>query len=464
MSNWRLGYAATEKIQRVRPESTDEELNNPHRGWVTFQRFLGDPLQFDNSWHDDLGPVTFPKGVKTKHYKGDLPSTVTYCRWPWGVLEPEKGKFRFDIIEKTLQTAKKRGQTVQMRTQPFVHSDLPKWFLRSGVKYQVQGATGNFQSSQVIEPDSNDPKYIKNWSEHISQFGKHFDGDPRLESFDVSYAGRFGECGGNATPKTAAKLVDAYRSAFKKTTLLSMISTEGCRYASTLKSRQFGWRGDGFIDIKNKGKGCVPDGLNWNHMWDVFPFDIYEYGVAETWKTAPMTMEPYATIHHCFKNGWEIDWLLEHCLKYHPTIFMNKSTVIPPRWHSKVAVFAKKLGYRFYLHLMTLPLSVKGGEKINISVAIDNKGVAPIYRPYKFALKFSQGKKEEIVEFKEDIRRWLPDYSTFRENIVFPQGFNHGEVKVACGIVNDRSEPVVKLAIKKVDIKGWHALTSMDVE
>jgi len=460
-TSWRAGFAATEKMQRVRPESTEEELSNPHRGWATFQRFLGDPLQFDNSWHDDWGPVVFPNGVpKRKHYKGDLPSTVAYCRWPWGVLEPEKGKIRYDIIEKTLQTAEKRGQTVQIRTEPFVHADFPEWFLKAGIKFKE---IGTYNGKSVVEPDFNEPVYIKNWSEHIKALGKKFDGDPRLESFDVSYAGRFGEMGGNATYRSSAKLVDAYRSAFKKTTLLSMISTEGCRYASTLKSAQFGWRGDGFMDIKNKGKGFVPDGLGWNHMWDVFPSDIYEYGLAEKWKTAPMTMEPYATIYHCYINGWDIDWLLEHSLKYHPTIFMNKSTVIPAKWHAKVQAFAKKLGYRFYLHQLILPLSVKGGERITVPIVIDNKGVAPIYRPYKFALKFSQGKKEKITVFKEDIRRWLPDYSAFKEEIIFPAGFSRGEVKVCCSIVNERLKPVVKFAIKKIDEKGWHPITSVDV-
>jgi hypothetical protein len=457
---WRDAFAACETQQRIRPEATDAELNNPHRGWATFQRFTGDPLQCDGAWLDDKGPVTFKKGrPRRMPAAGDLPTTVAYCRWPWSVLEPRKGEIRYDILDRTLETAMNRGQTLQMRTEPFVKADLPDWFLATGAKCAAAGAC---DGKTLLEPDANDPLYVKHWSDHIRALGKRYDGHPGLESFDVSYAGRFGECGGNASPETAAKLVDAYRAAFTKTTLLSMIGTHGCRYAAGLDSTQFGWRGDGFMDYKNSGRGFVPDRLCWNHMYDAYPVEVVDCGVAETWRVAPVTMEPYATLVHCHENGWDIDWILEHCLKYRPTIFMHKSVPIPKDWVEAVRAFVWKLGYRFYLHQMTLPLEARPGQKITTTVTIDNKGVAPIYRPYTFALRFSQGAQHAIVPFRQDIRTWMPDYSSFHETFTLPRTLRCGEAKVSCSIIAD-GQPVVRLAIKDVTKDGWHPLTSLDV-
>lgn len=458
---WRDVFAASETLQRIRPAHTDEYINNPHCGWATFQRFNGDPLEPDTSWHDDRGPVVFSKKTPARlTVERYLPTRIAYCRWPWGVLEPEPGHIRFDIIDAALETARRRGQTLQLRTQPFVHADLPEWFIKSGAKLTH---TGEHAGRAILEPDGNDPLYIKLWGRHIRALGERYDGHPDLESFDVAYAGRFGEMGGNANPESSRRLVDFYLRAFRKTMLLLMISTHGCRYAAGLGRANVGWRGDGFMDPKFSGKGLMPDGLNWNHMWDVYPVDIFEYGVADMWKTAPMTIEPHATLVHMLDHGGDIDWQLEHCLKYHPSVYMHKSVYIPENVMDKVTAFAKRLGYRFCLHQMTLPLEARPGQRVDTVVTIDNKGVAPIYRPYRFALRFSQGRRSVVVPFKQDIRRWLPDYSSFRESFVVPRGLKKGEAKILCGIIDDRDEPVVRMAIKAVDSDGWHPLTSVDI-
>jgi hypothetical protein len=490
---WRDAFSAEEKQQRVRPEATDEYLNNPHTGWATFQRFAGDPLQEDASWHDDLGPVKFPRQRPARiPTAGDLPTSVSYCRWPWAVLEPEKGRIRFDILDAALSAARRVGQTLQVRFEPYTKKvdysvtpptsrrhpegasvDVPPWYWDTGATWLDKAVYA------ANEPDSNDALYLKHWSDFVRGFARRYDGHPDLESVDVSYAGFWGESGGNASAESSAKLVDAYLRAFRKTTLLSMISTHGCRHAAKVSDRPMGWRGDGFLDPKYRAKGHCPDGLVWNHMWDVYPVDIFDYGIAEAWKTAPVTIEPHATLVHLLppsarkrwphvtagqlKHGeWQVEPLLEMLLKYHPTIFMHKSVPIPPEWREAVEAFAKRLGYRFYLHQMILPLSARPGERVQTTVTIDNRGVAPIYRPYQFALRFSQGRTHHVVPFNQDIRAWMPDYNSFRETFTIPRGLSKGEAAVSCGIVHD-DKPVVRLAIKAVDKDGWHPLTKIDV-
>jgi hypothetical protein len=95
---------------------------------------------------------------------------------------------------------------------------------------------------------------------------------------------------------------------------------------------------------------------------------------------------------------------------------------------------------------------------------IDNCGVAPIYRPYKLALRFRQGKDAAIVHCAQDIRTWMPGHTWFEEHLAMPATLQSGEVKVDLGIVEAATnEPRVRFAIKEVEKDGWHPMTSMDV-
>ncbi|HHN46237.1 MAG TPA: hypothetical protein ENN09_02240, partial [Planctomycetes bacterium] len=111
---WRDVFDRNEVIQRVRPTESGEYLLNPHKGTTTFQRFNGDPLYPGLMWNDREGPVEFKPfdgNLKNERY----PQTrMAYCRWLWSVIEPEKGKFRWDIIDGALEAARLRNQTLQM--------------------------------------------------------------------------------------------------------------------------------------------------------------------------------------------------------------------------------------------------------------------------------------------------------------------------------------------------------------
>ena len=327
---WRKPFAKIEVIQRVRPTESDEYLYNPHKGTTTFQRFNGDALYPGNRWSDSRGPETFtpfngdPKTLVNERY---LPTTVAYCRWVWKVIEPEKGKYRWDIIDGALKAARERGQTLQVRLQPSAGgSGYPAWFW----------ATGAPRCPKMRQhPDFNSPQYIRHWSELIRAFARRYDGHPDLESFDVAYAGPCGETGGNATPPSAEKLVDAYLDGLRKTRLLSMCGTHGCKYAATKKDRNIGWRLDCFGDL-HVGPGTdVPKGIDWNHMYESYPRSIVQCGVEDAWKTAPVTLETCWTVGYWHKKKWDIDFILEWGLRNHCSVFMPKSCYIPEEWRKR---------------------------------------------------------------------------------------------------------------------------------
>ena len=455
---WRRGFSANQTIQRVRPREKRDYVLNPHKGTTTFQRFNGDPLYEGNRWNDRVAPLEFkpPRGkLKNDRYPD---TTIAYCRWIWSVLEPEKGKRRWDIIEGALTAAEQRGQTLQLRLQPYAGDDLPEWFWELGGVRQRQPTTYGFR-----EPDANHPAYLKHWGEFLRAAGERFDGHPNLESFDIAYAGPWGEAGGNATLATAAKFVDLYLRSFKRTQLLSMLGTHGCAYAAKQK-RAIGWRADCLGDMRTDGRGQVPDGLNWNHMYDAYPREVVRNGVAEAWKTAPVTFETCWTVGYWWEHGWDVDWIIAQALKYHVSVFMPKSCYLPEEIAEKMADFDNRMGYRFVLRQMILPMEAKPGQRFKVPVNLDNMGVAPIYRPYRFAYRFRQNGKEEIVHSKQDPRTWMPGVVWFEDTITFPKFLRQGSAKIDVGIVDpETNQAKVKFAIEDLRADGWHPMTMMDV-
>jgi hypothetical protein len=453
------GYAPGQVIQRVRPRESFAYLGNPHKGTTTFQRFNGDKLYGGERWDDRGAPTEF------KPFDGNVPNerypqtTIAYLRWLWRVLEPAKGEVRWDIIDGALEAARVRGQTLQVRLMPYAQDDLPDWFWETGASRQRKRTTYGFR-----EPDVNDPLFIKHWCDLIRAFGQRYDGHPDLESFDIAYGGPWGEMGGNSTKETAKKVVDAYLRSFKHTQLVSMLGTHGCGYAATKTNRGVGWRADCFGDVRTEGRGQVPNGLNWNHMYDAYPREVIENGVADAWRAAPVTFETCWTVGHWYEKGWDIDWILDQGYKYHVSVFMPKSCAIPEAWADRTAEFNRRIGYRFVLRQLMLPLDLKSGKRFEVSVWMDNVGCAPIYRPYRFAYRFRQAGKEEVIHSKQDIRTWMPDHTCFAERITAPVWLKPGGAKLDVGVVDpETNTPRVKLAVEGIREDGWHPMALVEV-
>ena len=457
-SGWRAAFAPNQTVQRVRPQESDAYLPNPHKGTTTFQRFNGDPLYLGTTWDDRVGPTEFPPFDGNRRNPRYPDTTISYCRWLWSVIEPAKGEYRWEIIEGALEAARVRGQTLQVRMQPYIGDDLPGWF------WEMGGVLMKDESDPRREPDHNHPSYLQHWGEFIRAFGARFDGHPNLESFDIAYGGPCGEMGGNATGETAARLVEVYLESFPRTQLLSMLGTHGCTYAAKKRGLRLGWRADCFGDLRAEGRGAVPDHLSWNHMHDAYPKEVAECGVSEAWKTAPVTLETCWTVGHWHQQGWGIDWIVEQGLRYHLSVFMPKSSYIPEEWAERIEWFNKRMGYRFVLRQMLLPLEARPGQRAEVEVWVDNVGAAPIYRPYRFAYYFQQGEQEEVVWSKADIRKWPPGHNWFRDRITIPRSLARGEVRFGVGIVDpETNTPKVALAIKERCEDGWHRLTWMEV-
>jgi hypothetical protein len=454
---------------KIRPTPSNEYLANPHEGCCTFQRFNGDPLYPGMTWSEE-GPTEFPSLASTNPtgYEflpagklvtpGYLPTTVAYLRWFWRLMEPEDGRFDFSVLDKSLQLAQSRGQSVAIRLMPFGPArqpQLPDWYV---AKYPTQK---KIHYSEIDCPLHSSKEYIERWGGFIREAGRRYDGHPLIDTIDVSYAGPWGEGAGDCTQDRHHEFHQLWRDAWPTTPRLCAISDEQMIAGMAAGT---GWRVDSFGDLGNGGNEFIPKHTSWNHHYNCYPRSICKFA-RDAWQKAPVHLEVGWVPLYWHDQGYDIDFILEQGLKFHATYFMPKSTRLPDAWMDKLSAFCQRLGYRFVLRQAIFNLDLRPGGPLDIQFWIDNVGVAPIYRPYQFALRLRHDEHVAIFPLADDIRTWLPGDNWVDVRLNIPRDFPRGRADLSAGIIDPRTQRIiVKFAVKERYSDGWTPLQPVTVE
>ncbi|MCW8130354.1 MAG: DUF4832 domain-containing protein [Planctomycetota bacterium] len=448
-----------EIVRRVRPTPVDTYLGNPHKGCCTFQHFNGDEFFPGTSWSEE-GPLDFPDPIERPYRTGYLPSTVSYCRWFWKVMEPEKGDFDFSMIDGALDACAKRGQTLAVRLMAFGSArqpQVPDWYAK---KYPME--TTKHKSAAQSMPVHDSPHYLEHWGGFVQEFARRYDGNSLLESIDVTYIGPWGEGAGECSPAQCRRFAELWQKAFKKTPRLCMIGGKQMRAGLATGA---GWRCDCYGDMKDPGSPHVRKDLSWNHHYEAYPREVSECGGANAWMTGPVHFESCWVPMYWYQHGFDLDFILQQGLKFHGTYFMPKYTRLPDEWMGKLAAFCRTLGYRFIFRGAVTESPLKPRATFRFQSWIENVGVAPLYRDYAFALRFRQGDREEIVPIRsQKVRTWLPGDVWIDEQVKLPDGFKKGWVNFAAGLIDPKTKQAkVRFAVKEQFSDGWVDLNGLEV-
>jgi hypothetical protein len=361
------------------------------------------------------------------------------------------GKYNWTLLDAALRIAHERGQTLMLRVAPYgpepQTEDVPPWYRKLLGDESARGFPKQWRT------DPEDPRYIRHWTEMVRALGARYDGDPRLEAVDVSILGYWGEgeYTGRLTEPTMRALVDSYLEAFSKTPLM-MQPTDRRTNTYALSRRNVGWRADCLGDMR-----CV-DG-HWCHMFDAYPEDIVNFGVQDSWRTGPVSLEACWVMREWKNRGWDVDYIIEQSLKWHISSFNNKSSAVPQEWQPQVDRWLKRMGYRFVLRRFTYPESVAPQGKLAFTSWWENKGVAPCYRPFPLALRLKSGNRAEVLLTGADIRYWLPGDAIYDDAVFVPASMQSGTYDLQVGLLDLVSRrPKVKLAIEGIDPDGWYTL------
>lgn len=457
---------------RFFPEPFDGELRNPHRGCCTFQQFEGDPLHTHEAHPSEAGPVTstpLPSGVLRP--QPHPVTTVSYCRWFWNLLEPREGEYDFTVIENALKECETRDLTLAVRLMPLGgrnQPQLPEWYTS---RYPVGSSTNVGQGITV--PIYDGPDYLAKFGGLIREFGRRYDGHPRLEAIDVAYVGPWGEGAGDCSVKRHAEFADLWRELFPLTPRLAMIEetqmSEGVRTGS-------GWRCDCFGDLPLFHTDAVPLGRNWSHHYDYYPRSIAMSGATRSWEKAPVYLEcchyPFYWFHagqnravSRYRGPYDLDFTLEQGLKLHASYFTAKSTPIPEPWLEKFRAWGRKLGYRFVCRVAVVESEVKRGGTFRFQSWIENTGVAPIYRPYVAALRLRHGSYSFIHPLKGvDIRTWLPGDAWLDAAVPIPSDCPPGMTELSLGLIDPRTaKPRVSFSNRENFSDRWLRLGDINL-
>ncbi len=415
-----------------RPKEIDTVLLNPGMGFTTFQRFNGDETFTGTNWTEGL-PIDYAAKPPRPGFRneGHPQTTIAYWRVYWRYLEPEEGRYRWDLLDRALATARARGQSLMLRVAAYGGGE------------------------KVVE----DERYRQRWTRFITALARRYDGHPDLESVDVALTGPWGEGGSAKLPQPVlTAMLDAYLDGFRSTPLLmQLISPWANRYALSKRPSGVGWRADCLGDYKPKGMG------SWTHMIDGYPRDVIEMGVADAWKQAPVSFEACWVMQHWKEQKWDLDLIIEQSLKWHISSFNNKSSRVPPEWNAKVDGWLKRMGYRLVPRKVSMPSTVRIGETFALQSLWENKGVAPCYRPYVMALRVG-GNVGPVILTKGDVRKWLPGDSIYDEALTLPAGLAPGVHEVSLGIVDPATKsPKVQLGIAGRTPDGWYPMGRLEV-
>ena len=459
------------EINAVTPVEIDSVLLNPGIGFNTFQHFNGDSVFPGSGWTEGF-PIIYEtyKDGQNRNY----PQTTTaYWRVYWRYLQPEKGKYRWDLIDQALDSARRRGQRLVLRipsygtTQPA--EDVPDWY-REMVGSKTDFAYSNPVNKWLV--DGNDPRYAEYYGGFIRELGKRYDGHPDLEAVDLSICGAWGEGGGAGLLTTDAmhNLVDSYVKFFTHTPLLVMLMDEKAdKYASSL-GINIGYRADCLGDLGFWAK----QQNGWTHMYDYYPESIIKYGLQDAWKKAPVSFEICGTLlswrDHEHYGPAEVKYIFDEALKWHMSFFNAKSSPVPKEWEPLVNDWLKKMGYRFVLKRFKYPRQVKRGEKLAFESWWENKGVAPCYTDYPLAIRLYRKDRSKVFLTAADIRDWLPGDNLYNSGVFLPFDMPAGEYHIEIAILDKNTDaagwqkPRVKLAIAGMDAEGWYDLGKIIVE
>ncbi len=409
-----VARADIQKIDLRAMQDDVRVLNNPDKGW--YHHYYDNCLTKYLGSDEDIGRIP-----NLNHL---------FLRFAWCYLEPEEGKFNWDLIDDQIKKWAPKGVqislsiTCQETGEPYA---TPKWVIEAGAKgamYKV-GTKAELYKGEghgVWEPDYGDPVYLEKLENLQKAIAKRYDGKDSIVTVTIASIGNWGEGHNSFTSRKKVpvdiikKHIDIYAKYFKKSQIVigddcvaAMHSQEEIdELREYVKSKKISYRDDSIL-------------VNWTYRHDPSKFSFLNPGFfADVAEYAPTTleMEHYGMMKQrgewVGKNGSEFgaDIVREVIRRAHCTFlgFHGYAKEFLDENPDYAKEMANKVGYWFFINEITFDKSTR-----SLEIVWDNRGAAHAYHPYRVYLKFKQigGAFQKVVRLKDaDVREFMPGTTT----------------------------------------------------
>lgn len=431
----------------MKPDKSDELLNNPYMGFAP---------------DAEGGPYS-------------IPHRLVYANMTWRELEPVKGQYRFEELEKKigLEDWVKQGKKLILRVvldtpKSSFHMDIPDWLYEEtghdGTPYDVDIGKG-------FSPNYMNPLLLEEHQKLIHALGERYNRDSRIAFIELGSLGHWGEWhtwqdDQLTIPFPRSEVSDTYvshyLSAFPDKILLMR------RPYGIARDHKLGLFNDMFGNEEHTREGF----LKWfTEGYTFWLTDENIPGMPDFWVYAP--------------SGGELADSGEGDKYFRPGIFsatlaqardthvswLGPSAPVNKRYSAAVEEnieqFLKTIGYRFRLDSVAYDSSALPGSSLRMRMIWVNEGVAPFYFNWSLELSLSDasGSIRSSAIANVDIRTWLPGSHTTVADLPLPAGLDEGEYSVCVSVLDpDTHKPGLEFAMKGKRQDGRYAVGRISIK
>ncbi|MCR2823479.1 DUF4832 domain-containing protein [Lederbergia panacisoli] len=459
-----------EKTNVMKPIERFDVLNNPYMGWA---------------------------GWAISNKQSGQPHSLVYANFTWRDLEPEKGSFNWEAMEKHFQFEKwtKDGVKINLR---FVlddpgndpDMDIPNWLYEELIKVEGKAGAGKWYNTPPsvvgsgFAPNYNSKMLIAEHERVIKALAERYNNDSRIAFIQIGSLGHWGEFH-NWPEEVSGKFPN-----------LSVSDQYIQHYIDHFTNKMIGMRKPFPIAAENNlglfndvfgSKGATETWIDWtvNGWNEIGPYVDDGRTPAEAqaasrmpdfWKKAFSGGEFHSGNSLLSLSDDTIMETLKQARESHSSWMGPASPVsyvkgkdVTDSQQANINLLHNTMGYRFVLEGIEYNKKSRVGDQLNLSMTWNNKGVAPFYFKWPLAFAFADNKGNIVEESIQtidsiDIREWLPGRHQVDVHFPITNKLKPGRYTLVVAILDKETNlPGIKLAIEAEREDGWTELEALTV-
>ncbi|MED1568644.1 DUF4832 domain-containing protein [Bacillus paramycoides] len=403
------------------------------------------------------------------------PHSLVYANFTWSDLEPKKGQYDFEGIEKKYKLDYWKQKNVKLIFRVVLdtpgkqkHMDIPDWLYN---EINGDGTWYDHKWGKGFSPNYANKKLIDFHEKLIQNLAERYNNNPEIAFIEIGSIGHWAEF------HTLQQ--DGIYISFPKLQVVNQYVNQYVKYFDNkilLMRRPHQIAIDNKMGLFNDMFGKNPDTVDefWSWVTNGYTFWLTNEkmpAMAEYWKNAPSGGEFAPT------NNWE-DY-------FSPSSFketMNELSLTHVSWlgpsspadypaggnmQNNINQFLQKIGYHFRIDKETHPETAGAGETINLEMEWENTGVAPFYFqwPLEVSLSDIDGKIVYAHHANADIRKWLPGKHEVVETITLPADLKSGQYHICAAIIDpDTKKPGINLEMRGKRDDGRYELGAITIK